>query len=245
MSEWYNDLKSEDFGGKHVVVTLDDGTTISGALSDTYGLTAKKENDTCSAYICMAETVPVITGLYTSPKCLAILVCMEDNRWRPVDGITSVDLVWDERDWEQIEVKDVRHGDAVLVNGRLCTVDKAWPGDYHPQVVTDAPGRMLIDLSLIPFALRRKVNVPDKPGFYKDTLGEFWARAAKSTDDGPWRSVEPDALDQPAKSDQYMSNLMPLTPVHFVDGRAPEPGDELASVMRITSKGVTFTTEAA
>ena len=38
---------------------------------------------------------------------------------------------------------------------------------------------------------------------------------------------------------------MPLTPVHFVDGRAPEPGDELASVMRVTSKGVTFTTEAA
>ena len=79
---------------------------------------------------------------------------------------------------------------------------------------------MLIDLSLIPFALRRKVNVPAKPGFYKDTLGEFWARAAKSTDDGPWRSVEPDALDQPAKSDQYMSNLMPLTPVHFESGRA-------------------------
>ena len=79
---------------------------------------------------------------------------------------------------------------------------------------------MLIDLCLIPFALRRKVNVPAKPGFYKDTLGRFWARSAKSTDGWPWQSVEPDALDKPAKSDKYMSILMPLTPVHFESGRA-------------------------
>ena len=221
MSEWYNDLGYKDFDGKHVLVTLDDGTTISGAITyDTLGLAGKKEDDTCSGYICMSATAPILIGAYTVPKRLDILVNMEDCRWRPLDGIKSVDLVWDERDWTRIDAKDVRHGDAVVVNGRLCTVDKAWPGDYHPQVVTDAPGRMLIDLCLIPFALRRRVNVPAKPGFYKDTLGEFWARAAKSAGDGPWRSVEPDALDQPAKSDQYMSNLMPLTPVHFESGRA-------------------------
>lgn len=245
MSEWYNDLKSEDFGGKHVVVILDDGMTISGALSDTYGLTPKKENDTCSAYIFMAETVPVITGRYTSPKCLAILVCMEDNRWRPLDGITSVDLVWDERDWERIDVRDVRHGDAVVVNGRLCTVDKAWPDDYHPQVVTVAPSRMRIDLCLVSCALRRKAKVPVKPGFYKDRTGAYWVRSFILDIDKPWRAVDSYAFDSPVRSEEEMLTLMPLTPVHFVDGKAPEPGDELASVMRITSKGVTFTTEAA
>ncbi|WP_229281540.1 hypothetical protein [Bifidobacterium asteroides] len=146
---------------------------------------------------------------------------MEDRRWRPLDGIKSLDLVWDERDWTRIDVRDLRCGDAVVVDGVLYEVTKASLAhtDY-PCVGTDALGRNPIDLRLVSCALRRKVSVPAKPGFYKDTMGEFWARAAKSTDDGPWRSVEPDALDQPAKSDKYMSNLMPLTPVHFESGRA-------------------------
>ena len=220
MSEWYNDLKSEDFGGKHVVVTLDDGTTISGALSDTYGLTAKKENDTCSAYICMAETVPVITGRYTSPKCLAILVCMEDNRWRPLDGITSVDLVWDERDWTRIDAEDLHDGDAVVANGRLYKVDVSWVHENPPQVVTDTPSRMRIDLCLVSCALRRKVKVPVEPGYYKDRFGEFWARTTKPAGDSPWQPVETDAIGLSAKSDTYMAKLVPLTPVHFESGRA-------------------------
>lgn len=200
--QWYEDIPIEEFAGKHVRAVVDGGAVIEGRL-------AVWEDRQTSIYMGSLSD----DGL--SPLRTTI-----DGRRELMYGITRLDLVWDERDWERIDVKDVRHGDAVVVNGRLCTVDLAWADDYHPQVVTDAPGRMLIDLSLIPFALRRKVNVPAKPGFYKDTLGEFWARAAKSTGDGPWRSVEPDALDQPAKSDKYMSNLMPLTPVHFESGRA-------------------------
>ena len=223
--QWYENMPRDDFEGKHVRAVMDSGAVVEGRLALWIG-------------------DRVVIFMVGSDEGITVLLS-KDGSFRLTEGVERLDLVWDERDWYRIDTEDVLHGDAVVVNGRLCTVDKAWPGDYHPQVVTDTPGRMLIDLCLIPFALRRKVNVPAKPGFYKDTLGEFWARAAKSTDDGPWRSVEPDALDQPAKSDQYMSNLMPLTPVHFVDGRAPEPGDELASVMRVTSKGVTFTTEAA
>lgn len=223
--QWYEDVPRDDFEGKHVKAVMDSGAVVLGRLSLWIG---------DRVAICFFGSDEGITVLFS-----------KDGSFCLTEGVKSVDLVWDERDWYRIDTEDVLHGDAVVVNGRLCTVDKAWPGDYHPQVVTDAPGRMLIDLCLIPFALRRKVNVPAEPGFYKDTLGEFWARSAKSTDDRPWRSVEPDAVDQPAKSDKYMANLMPLTPVHFVDGRAPEPGDELASVMRVTSKGVTFTTEAA
>ena len=236
--EWYSHLNAEEINGKHVRVRIDDGTVVESYLV----------YDDQGGCVRLGDTVLPLPWESKSHKVFpspAVLTYEDDECLYSLQGVESIDLVWDERDWDRIEVKDVIHGDAVVVNGRLCTVDKAWPGDYHPQVVTDTPGRMLVDLSLIPFALRRKVNVPVKPGFYKDTLGEFWARAAKPADDGPWRSVEPDALDQPAKSDKYMANLMPLTPVHFVDGRAPEPGDELASVMRVTSKGVTFTTEAA
>ena len=198
--QWYEDVPRDEFEGKHVKAVMDSGAVVKGRLSLWIG---------DRVAISMVGSNEGITMLFS-----------KDGSFRLTEGVKSLDLVWDERDWYRIDTEDVLHGDAVVVNGRLCTVDKAWPGDYHPQVVTDAPGRMLIDLSLIPFALRRKVNVPAKPGFYKDTLGEFWARAAKPAGDGPWRSVEPDALDQPAKSDKYMANLMPLTPVHFESGRA-------------------------
>ncbi|WP_445343519.1 hypothetical protein [Bifidobacterium sp. ESL0819] len=227
--QWYEDLRRDEYEGKHVRAVMDSGAVVEGRL----GLWFDEK-----VAICMASSDERGDEGYT-------VLCSKDGSFQLTGGVKSLDLVWDERDWDRIDVKDVIHGDAVVVNGRLYTVDKTWPDDYHPQVVTDTPSRMLIDLYLIPFALRRKVKVPVKPGFYKDGLGEFWARSAKSTGDGPWRSVEPDALDQPAKSDKYMANLMPLTPVHFVTGRAPEPGDELASVLRITSKGATFTTEAA
>lgn len=223
--QWYEDIPRDEFEGKHVRVVVDSGTVFEGRL---------ELWDSRLVVVCMGS---LGDGIYVLKSI--------DDCWYLMGGIKSLDLVWDERDWGRIEAKDLDCGDAVVAHGRLYKVRAMGLQDEHPFVLADAPGRLSIDLRLVSCALRRKMKVPVKPGFYKDTLGEFWARAAKSTDDGPWRSVEPDALDQPAKSDKYMSNLMPLTPVHFVDGRAPEPGDELASVMRVTSKGVTFTTEAA
>lgn len=239
MSEWYSDLEHDAFASKHVRVVFDDGTVMDGRLA----------YDQSSGYVRMGSpdlTLKRLDGVIYSGGCIEVFVCGEDELWHLLDGIRSVGLVWDERDWERIDAKNLRCGDAVVVDGVLYEVTKASlvHTDY-PCVGTDALGRNPIDLRLVSFALRRRVQVPVKPGYYKDTLGRFWARSAKSTDGWPWRSVEPDALDRPAKSDKYMSILMPLTPVHFVDGRAPEPGDELASVMRITSKGVSFTTEAA
>lgn len=220
MSEWYNDLYYKDFKGKHVLVTYDDGTAIMGAV--TYGVLETRESgrEISDCYVRLMPALAGIEGEHTEDTSIAVLVCMEDDRWRPLDGIKSLDLVWDERDWTRIEVKDLRDGDAVVANGVLYKVRAMGLQDEHPFVLADAPGRLSIDLRLVSCALRRKMKVPVKPGFYKDTLGEFWARAAKSTDDGTWRSVEPDALDQPAKSDKYMANLMPLTPVHFESGRA-------------------------
>lgn len=239
MSEWYNDLKSEDFGDKHVCATLADGTVLEGRL-------VYDQSDESVRLGSRQLSIPWDDGSTSIVPCPEVLWRSKDEQWHPLKGIESLDLVWDERDWERIDARNLRCGDAVVANGRLYKVrSMGLQDEQHPFVLADAPGRLSIDLRLVSCALRRRVQVPAKPGYYKDMLGEFWSTAAKSTDDGPWRSVEPDALDQPAKSDKYMANLMPLTPVHFVDGRAPEPGDELASVMRVTSKGVTFTTEAA
>ena len=238
-TSWYSHLRPGEFDDKHVCATLADGTVLEGRL-------VYDQSDESVRLGSTQLSIPWDDGSTSIVPCPEVLWCSEDGQWHPLKGIESLDLVWDERDWERIDARNLRCGDAVVVDGVLYEVTKASlvHTDY-PCVGTDALGRNPIDLRLVSCALRRRVQVPAKPGYYKDMLGEFWSRAAKSTDDGPWRSVEPDALDQSAKSDKYMANLMPLTPVHFVDGGAPEPGDELASVMRVTSKGVTFTTEAA
>ncbi|QHJ78791.1 MAG: hypothetical protein [Caudoviricetes sp.] len=156
MSEWYNDLDYHDFDGKHVLVTLDDGTTISGAITyDTLALTPKKEDDTCSGYIRMNTTVPMITAAYTSQRYLAILVNMEDCRWRPLDGIKSVDLIWDEKEYEQIPVDQIKAFDYVVFNGHIFQVVQAMQ-PFVSIAVDSIVMYARLDKSMISTALRRK-----------------------------------------------------------------------------------------
>lgn len=161
MSEWYNDLDYHDFDGKHVVVTLDDGTTISGAITyDTYHLniatnTSIIEMEPCTGYIRMAVEMPVIGGTHTDRKHIAILVNMEDSRWRPLDGIKSVDLVWDERDYEQIPVDCMKADDYVVFNGHLFQIVQV----MQPFVSIAFDSIVMyarLDKSMISTALRRK-----------------------------------------------------------------------------------------
>ena len=203
--QWYEDIPIEEFAGKHVRVVVDGGAVIEGRL-------AVWEDKQTSIYMGSL-----------SDDGLSPLRTTMDGRRELMYGVKSLDLVWDERDWDRIAVRDVRHGDAVVVNGRLCTVDKAWPGDYHPQVVTDAPGRMLIDLCLIPFALRRKaeVKVPMEPGYYRDRDGGFWKMWLYSEGHAVWQPMLVDIGDTcHMNSTLEMKRLMPLTPVHFESGRA-------------------------
>ena len=201
--QWYEDLSRDDFEGKHVKAVMDSGAVVKGQLALWIG---------DRVAICFVGSDEGITVLFS-----------KDGSFCLTEGVKSLDLVWDERDWERIDVRDVRHGDAVVVNGRLCTVDKAWPGDYHPQVVTDTPGRMLIDLSLISFALRRKaeVKVPMEPGYYRDRDGGFWKMWLYSDGHAVWQPMLVDIGDTcHMNSSLEMKRLMPLTPVHFESGRA-------------------------
>ncbi len=200
--QWYEDLPRNEFEGKHVKAVMDSGAVVKGRLSLWIG---------DRVAICMVGSNEGITMLFA-----------KDGSFCLTEGVKSLDLVWDERDWERIDTEDVRHGDAVVVNGRLCTVDKAWVGDYHPQVVTDAPSRMLIDLSLISFALRRKaeVKVPMEPGYYRDRDGGFWKMWLYDEGNPIWQPVLVDIDTSHVSSSLEMERLMPLTPVHFESGRA-------------------------
>lgn len=156
MSEWYNDLDYRDFDGKHVLVTLDDGTTISGAITyDTYHLqiatdTAIKDMEACTGYIRMATKMPVIKGSYTDRDHIAILVSMEDDRWRPLDGIKSVDLIWDERKYEKIPVDQVKAGDWIILEGHKYLVTQI----VGSTIVASAGTYMEVDKSMISTVLR-------------------------------------------------------------------------------------------
>ncbi len=200
--QWYEDVPRVEMADKHVRAVMDSGTVVEGCL---------KYWNSRLVTVYMGS---MVEGIY-------VLVSI-DHRWQLMKGVKRLDLVWDERDWDRIDVRDVRHGDAVVVNGRLCTVDKAWVGDYHPQVVTDTPGRMLIDLCLIPFALRRKakVKVPMEPGYYRDRDGGFWKMWLYDEGNPIWQPVLVDIDTSHVSSSLEMERLMPLTPVHFESGRA-------------------------
>ena len=198
--QWYEDIPRDEIEGKHVRAVMDSGTVIEGCL--------KHWDSQLVTIGSLSEENYVLRSI--------------DNRWQLMKGVKRLDLVWDERDWERIKLSDAGDGDVLVVRGELYLITEAHFVDdpVMPVWWSVAADSYIVAPDMVSCALRRKVKVPVKPGYYKDGLGEFWARAAKSTDDGPWRSVEPDALDQPAKSDKYMANLMPLTPVHFESGRA-------------------------
>ncbi len=237
-TSWYSHLRPGEFDDKHVCATLADGTVLEGRL-------VYDQSDESVRLGSTQLSIPWDDGSTSIVPCPEVLWCSEDEQWHPLKGIESLDLVWDERDWERIDARNLRCGDAVVANGVLYKVRAMGLQDeHHPFVLADAPGRLSIDLRLVSCALRHRVQVPVKPGFYRDRNGCHWERPVVASDK-PWYPVDWFARDTPEMSNKDMESRMPLTPVHFVDGRAPEPGDELASVMRVTSKGVTFTTEAA
>ncbi len=227
MDRWYSHLKYQDFGSQHVLARLFDGTTIAGPVCydsfDEDQGSAYTKGD-CTGFVCMGTNFAVVQngGLSHMPAYIPILFCAEDGRWYPVTGVKSIDLVWDERDWMRIKLSDAGDGDVLVVCGGLYPITETHFVDdpVMPVWWSVASGSYIVAPDMVSCALRRKAQVPAEPGFYKDGSGEYWAKAAKPEDDRLWRAVEPDALDQPARSEEDMANLMALTPVHFVDGRA-------------------------
>lgn len=212
-TSWYSHLKPGEIDGKHVRVTLDDGTVIDSRLV----------YDQSDESVWLGSTQLSATwddGSTTTVPCPEVLWYSEDEQWHPFDGIKSLDLVWDERDWKQIEDQPLRHGDAVVANGRLYKVSAIMPGEYYSQILTDTPLGQCIPMYLVSCALRRKWAIPTASGYYEDKGGVYWVRAAGDKEDKPWRMVEPYAAMIPPMSCDEMLDRVPLTPVHFESGKA-------------------------
>lgn len=194
---WYEHLDEEDLDGKHVQVTLADGTVLSGGLtfSDYY------------PGVALLSTVldrqdDAVTKVWWP---LGVMQRTEDSRWRPFGGVTDISLVWDERDWERIEVKDMMPGDVAVVCGHLI-----WGG------VVSGTGSLVATSTIIPLemvscVLRCKSKLPTEPGFYRSDSGELLYLAG----DSGWWLIGPDG---PSQLSLPFADLMPLTRVHFVDG---------------------------
>jgi len=202
---WYEDIARDELAGKHVRAVFGDDIVVESCL------VYSKEDE------CVRLGSNRLGQEYFGR---VVLVYGDDGHLHQLSDWTSLDLVWDERDWDRIDVKDLRVGDAVVVSGVLYEVTKASlvHTDY-PCVGTDALGRNPIDLRLVSCALRRKVKVPLAAGYYVDRGGYHWVRS-KGHDGQTWRMVEPDSTMTPTMSSDEMLGRMPLTPVHFESGRA-------------------------
>ena len=205
---WYEHLDEEDLDGKHVQVTLADGTVLSGRLT-------VRDDYPDVALLSTALVLPYEDGTKADWP-IGVMCQTEDPRWLPFEGVTDISLVWDERDWERIEVKDMMPGDVAVVCGRLI-----WGG------VVSGTGSLVATSTIIPLemvscVLRCRSKLPTEPGFYRSDSGELLYLAG----DSGWWLIGPDG---PSHLSLPFADLMPLTRVHFVDGREETSHEQAVS----------------
>lgn len=156
MSEWYNDFDYKDFDGKYVRVTFNDGTIVSGpATYSRYDISVAtnmtiKNMEVCTGYMKIAHVFDGVAGPTTEGTCIAILQCINDKQWRPLDGIKRVDLIWDEREYERIPVDQVKTGDWIVLEGRKYLVTQI----VGSTIVASAGNYLEVDKSMISTVLR-------------------------------------------------------------------------------------------
>ena len=192
--KWYESLKSEDLVGKHVHVVLSNAT-MDGCLDLQGRLPYWAEDDDW--------------------RYVQILEQGHDQVWRPAIGVESVSLVWDERDWEQLGPADYRKADAIVVNGRLLQVTRVMRNAF---LVGD---RDPVPVPFVSCALRHKAKLPTEPGAYRGADGTLLIRLKSLLEADMWMYVSKDFLEDGAYvGNEAIKKYLPLTPVHFVDGRA-------------------------
>lgn len=131
MSKWYNDLKAKEFSGKHVRVILSSGTVIEGETQP-----VKADRIAINAGLDSNE----ISLLWNTPK----------SGWTSLGGIKNLDLVWDEKEYKQIPVDQVRTGDWIVLEGRKYLVTQI----VGSTIVASAGTYMEVDKSMISIVLR-------------------------------------------------------------------------------------------
>ena len=190
--EWYEGLTAEELEGKHVLVTYDEGCVVSGRMVECNG-----------------------DAVIADGSCDGVGVLWRDGDGLKLDkGVRDFRLVWDERDWEQIRTEDISKADAIVVNGRLLRVtrvvhDVFLVGDCDP-----------VPVFFVSCALRRRHELPIKPGAYRGIDGALLVRIA-TRNRNRWTYTSADFTESGSFIDEEVARrYLPLSPVHFVDGRA-------------------------
>ena len=191
--EWYEGLTAEELEGKHVHAVYDYGTVVDGELCRN-GRVRLDHRDEDGAPVFVIDDGRVVSTFA---------------------HILSVSLVWDERDWEQIRTVDMSKADAIVVNGRLIRVNGLSAHHQFRPVVGFS-----VSFEHVSCALRCRHRLPTEPGAYRGADGTLLMLTDISLPD-KWMYVSEDFKECGVfLGDEQAEEHLPLTPVHFVDGRA-------------------------
>lgn len=195
--EWFSGLTFDDVIGKHVRIQMKDHSIIEGRLNSENGAVV-----TCDGGLVVFE----LSNTIFCPYRLNI-------------NIESISLVWDERDWEQIDLKNAGKGDVVVINGGLYLITdvRAVDDDSKPFFWSIGSNGCAVTDDMVSCALHSKHDFPTESGFYQSKSKE----TLYLSNDGSWWWFSEGRLFSMTQSP---ADFLPLTPVHFVDGK--EQGNE-------------------
>lgn len=197
---WYKDLTADELEGKHVHVEFRDWYA-EGYLNCHGDCTCNGDETTF---------IPVLRR--------------EDKAWCLVDGVISVSLVWDERDWEKLfpDEDDIRNADAIVSGDNLlCVTDVG--EDYF--VVDDC--NRIVRFSEITCALRYRYEFPSRFGVFKGR--NCFLVLHNNEETLPWTVISDDysasAFSNTKVARFNLYQYLPLTPVYFAEYSIPDkPG---------------------
>ena len=191
--EWYEGLPNDEFKGKHVHAVYDYGTVVDGELCRNGRVRLDHRAE---------DGAPVFV--------------VDDGRVvNTFAHILSVSLVWDECDWEELGPDDYGRADAIVVNGRLIRVNGISAHHQFRPVVGFS-----VSFEHVSCALRCRHRLPTEPGAYRGADGTLLMLTDISLPD-KWMYVSEDFKECGVfLGDEQAEQHLPLTPVHFVDGRA-------------------------
>ena len=156
MSGWYSDLTPEEMTGKHVCVRFDNGTVIEGTLVydelDDFMQVGPIRIITCAGGRSVKET-----------GTTSVLMRDSDLPWYRVSDVKSIELVWDEREWERLCPDEADIAERVVINGQLWRVLRPDEGSGRMWVADDYT-TFCVDSTMVSAYLRVRSSAPAYEG---------------------------------------------------------------------------------
>ena len=157
MSGLYQDMDPEEVTGRHHVrVVFADGTVTEGRLF--------YDKDTPWMRVGELRRLQVVdeeaedgkgeTEVETPP----VVYNADNQNWYVFPDVKSIELVWDEEEWKQIDLSAARRGDVLVVNGKLWEISGPVLDDNEETQLGWSVGCLdgFVHRSMVSCALRRK-----------------------------------------------------------------------------------------